>query len=122
MRFLTAGLTRGLHHSWPSPKVALRRGYLFSAPCWTRTNNPLIKSPALRNPNADSGSDLGRTADSVSPMFPQSGEKTAAADDAESAAAEHGTDARIDDSLARLIEEWPTLPPAIKAAVIALVD
>jgi hypothetical protein len=31
----------------PLSQVALRQGFLISAPCWTRTNNLLIKSRAF---------------------------------------------------------------------------
>jgi hypothetical protein len=33
--------------SWPLLQLQLQQGFLISAPCWTRTNNLLIKSQLL---------------------------------------------------------------------------
>jgi hypothetical protein len=55
-------------------------------------------------------------------MFPQNDGNTAVAAGRKPAGEGHENADLIDPDLGRLTEEWPTLPPAIKAAVMALVD
>src|SRR5262249_25097215 len=82
----------------------VRRGITnhFSAPCRTRTYNPLIKSQSKAEPNLLPINDYGQSQERFARPF--------------------ASDNPPDPALARLVESWPALPDHVKAAVLALLS
>ncbi len=83
------------------PDVRRRRGHAESAPPWTRTKNPLIKShsatPEILEENAGSRNHGGTSGGSC-------GEHRQPAAD-----------------LQAVVEAWPRLPEALRAGILAMV-
>jgi hypothetical protein len=76
-----------------------------SAPRWTRTINPLIKSPSAKNSKLIQVNGLRRSLHEVAHLLP--------------------TDARQGRpslDLAAVVEAWPHLPEAIRAGILAMVQ